>query len=141
MLTVILDTNVIVSALRSPTGASAELLEKALDGYITIAASTPLVFEYEASCKYPEQRLASGLSEDEVDIVVDAICAVAIPIEIDFLWRPQLRDAADEMVLEVAANSAATMIVTYNLKDYGDAPRRFGLEVIRPGDLLKRMRS
>ena len=141
MPTVILDTNVVVSALRSPTGASAALLEKVLDGDITIAASTPLVFEYEASCKYPEQRLASGLSEDDVDTVIDAICAVAIPVEIDFLWRPQLRDAADEMVLEVAVNADATMIVTYNLKDFGDAPSRFGLEIIRPGDLLRRMRS
>jgi hypothetical protein len=48
----------------------------------------------------PVQRIVSGLDEDEVRTVVSAICAVSMPVESHFFWRPQLRDPSDEMVLE-----------------------------------------
>jgi predicted nucleic acid-binding protein len=54
-------------------------------------------------------------------------------------WRPLLRDAADDMVLETAVNGGAETIVSFNLRDFGTAPRRFGIEVLRPGELLRRL--
>lgn len=132
----VLDTNVVVAALRSPSGASAALLEQALDRRFTLLLSIPLVLEYEGSCTDPAQRIASGLSESEVGTIVSALCAVAERVQAWFLWRPQLRDPADEMVLETAVNGSANALVTFNRRDFGDAPDAFGIEMLSPGQAL-----
>jgi len=82
-----------------------------------------------------------GLSPAQVVIFVDAVIAMAEPVETHFLWRPQLRDPGDEIVLEAAVSGRANAIVTFNRKDYGDIPVRFGLEVIAPADALRRINS
>ena len=133
---VVLDTNVVVAALRSPSGASAALLEQALDGRLTLLLSVPLVLEYEGASSDPAQRIASGLSESEVGTVLSALCAVAEPVQAWFLWRPQLRDPADEMVLETAVNGNADALVTFNRRDFGDAPGSFGIEMLSPCQAL-----
>jgi hypothetical protein len=51
------------------------------------------------------------------------------PVQMFFLWRPLLRDRADDMVLETAVNGSADTIVTFNTRDFGDVPGRFGIEV------------
>ena len=135
----VLDTNVVVAALRSPSGASSALVEQALDRQFTLLLSVPLVLEYEAICSDPAQRIASGLSESEVGTVISALCAVAEPVEGWFLWRPQLRDPADEMVLETAVNGRADGLVTFNARDFGDVPRTFGVEVLSPRLALRRL--
>ncbi|MDE2805603.1 MAG: putative toxin-antitoxin system toxin component, PIN family [Gemmatimonadota bacterium] len=132
----VLDTNVVVAALRSPTGASAALVEQALDRRFTLLLSIPLVLEYEGTCTDPAQRIASGLSESEVGTIVSALCAVAEPVRAWFLWRPQLRDPADEMVLETAVNGSANALVTFNRRDFGDAPGAFGIEMLSPRQAL-----
>ena len=71
---------------------------------------------------------------------IDAVLALVAPVEIYFLWRPQLRDADDEMVLEAAINGRAEAIVTFNRKDYGDAATQFGIEVLPPAVAIKRIR-
>jgi PIN domain len=53
---------------------------------------------------------------------------VVEPVETHFMWRPQLRDPADELVLEAAVNGQAGAIVTFNRRDFGTAPARFGAE-------------
>ena len=83
--------------------------------------SVPLALEYEATCRDPAQRIVSGLSEAEVEAVVAALRAVAEPVTTRFLWRPQLHDPADEMVLDTAINGAADALVTFNRKDFGPA--------------------
>jgi len=135
----VLDTDVIVAALRSPSGASAALLMAALEKRVTLVANVPLVIEYEATCSLAEHRLAAGLSEAEVHQFLDAVAALIEPVETHFLWRPRLRDLADEMVLEAAVNGKATAIVTFNLRDYGAIPNDFGIEVLRPCDALRRL--
>jgi predicted nucleic acid-binding protein len=62
-------------------------------------------------------------------------------IEVMFQWRPQLRDVNDEMVLETATNGRADALITYNIRDFLPAAGRFGLRVLRPGELLKEIRS
>ena len=136
---IVLDTNVVVAALRSPSGASAALLEHALDRRCTLLLSVPLVLEYEGTCSDPAQRIASGLSEPEVETIMSALCAVAEPVRAWFLWRPQLRDPADEMVLETAVNGGADALVTFNRRDFGDAPSVFGIEVLSPRQTLSRI--
>ena len=135
----VLDTDVVVAALRSPGGASAGLLAAALDGGVTLLANVALVLEYEAVRTRAEPVAASGLSAKQVAIFVDAIVALVEPVESHFIWRPQLRDPADEVVLEAAVNGGARAIVTFNQRDFGTTPSRFGIEVLLPRDTLRRL--
>ena len=135
----VLDTNVIVAAMRSPTGASAALLMAARRNQIVIVANVALALEYEATCGRAEHILASGLSAAQVGIFLDAVIAMAEPVETHFLWRPQLRDPADELVLEAAVNGQAAAIVTFNQRDFGTVPLQFGIEVLLPRMALLRI--
>jgi predicted nucleic acid-binding protein len=108
---------------------------------VELLLSVPLAMEYEAVCLRPEHQMAAELSEREVHIFVDAVIAMAQPIKIHFLWRPQLRDPTDEMVLETAVNGRADLLVTFNERDYGTVPSRFGIEVMTPRRAVERIRK
>ena len=137
----VLDTNVVVAGLRSPAGASAALIDQALEQAFTLLLSVALMLEYEAICRNPSQRIMSGLSEAEISTIISALCAVSEPISPRFLWRPQLRDPADEMVLETAINGNADALVTFNRRDFGDAPGDFGVALLSPREALRRIPS
>ena len=93
----VLDTNVVVSAMRSPRGASGALLLAARRDRFTMLANVALALEYEATCCLPEHRIAAGLDLEQVEIFIDAVLAMIEPVETHFLWRPQLRGPADEL--------------------------------------------
>jgi len=135
----VLDTNVVVAAMRSPSGASAALLRVARRGELRLLANVALALEYEAICGLDEHRWAAGLTEDQVNVFLAAVIAMAEPVESHFFWRPQLRDPADEFVLEAAVNGQADAIVTFNVRDFGAAPQRFGVEVWKPLEALRRL--
>ena len=134
------DTDVIVAAMRSPGGASAAILRAARQGKATLLVSVPLAMEYEATCSEPEHQLAAGLDGREVQIFLDAVLAMAEPVKAHFLWRPQLRDPGDETVLETAVNGQAEALVTFNVRDFGSVPERFGIEVMIPREAIWRIR-
>jgi predicted nucleic acid-binding protein len=125
--------------MRSPRGASAAILMAARRGRMTLLVSVALAMEYEAVCRRVEHRVAAGLTERQVDIFLTAVIAIAEP-ETHFLWRPQLRDPGDEMVLEAAVNGRADALVTFNRRDFGTAPSRFGVEVLLPREAIVRIR-
>lgn len=131
---VVIDTNVVVAAQRSRRGASSLLLSLVGTGAFDVHLSVPLAFEYEAVLA--RQRGETGLSEDDVAGLVDALCALAVPHRIYFLWRPFLRDPADEHVLELAVAARCDHIVTYNRSDFAGA-ERFGVGVIDPRAFLQ----
>jgi putative PIN family toxin of toxin-antitoxin system len=137
----VLDTDVIIAAMRSPTGASAALLVAARHLALTMLGTVALALEYEATCLLPEHRTAAGLSLDEAYIFVDGLLALIEPVEPYFLWRPQLRDPGDELVLEAAINGQAAALVTFNRRDFGAAPARFGIELLAPREILQRIRT
>ena len=85
-------------------------------------------------------RLASGLSEQEVDSFLTAVITMAEPVTTHFLWRPQLRNAGDEMVLETAVNGRADALVTFNRRDFGMAPARFGIEMLLPREAIMKVK-
>ena len=102
-------------------------------------ASVPLLFEYEAVMSRPEHLQTSGASVGDIGTILDVLAAVLQPVEVHFSWRPLLRDPADDLVLEAAINGRADMIVTFNMRDYGTIPGRFGIEVLRPIEVLGRL--
>jgi putative PIN family toxin of toxin-antitoxin system len=137
----VLDTDVVVAAMRSPRGASAAILRAARSGRIILAASVPLALEYEAVCRQSEHLRASGLADREADIFLSAVIAMVEPVKTHFLWRPQLRDPGDEMVLEAAVNGAADALVTFNRRDFGDTAARFAIELLLPREAIERILS
>lgn len=141
----VLDTNVLVAALSSCRGASFPLLNHAIDKGFDLLASPALWLEYEAVLKRPEIMQMHQLTRQDIDDVLNALCEVVEPVQAHFLWRPQLRDANDEMVLEAAINGAASHLVTFNLRDFDPpvqrhvlaGPARLGPVACRPADFLK----
>lgn len=138
---VVLDTDVIVTALRSATGGSNAILREAAHGRLTPLVTPALFLEYEAVLKRPEQRLAHGLRLDDIDRFLAALASACEAVEVSFHWRPQLSDPNDEMVLETAVNGRAEALITHNVRDFSKGAARFGLRVLRPGELLKELRS
>jgi putative PIN family toxin of toxin-antitoxin system len=134
---VVLDTDVVVAAFRSAHGASRRCLLLGLERRIVVVVSAPLLFEYEAVLTRPEHLAASGSTVEDVALILDDLAASAEPARFDFLWRPTLRDADDEMVLETAVNGRADFLATFNLVDLSTAAARFGIRALRPGDLLR----
>lgn len=130
--TIVIDTNVLVSALRSRRGASFQLLSALLDSRFVVALSVPLVMEYESVLL--REGMVS-LKVAQVHNVLDMICAAAQFQEIHFLWRPLLRDPKDEMVLETAVNADADYLVTHNIRDFAPA-QKFRVEVVTPRTFL-----
>lgn len=131
---VVLDTNVLVSALRSRRGASFALVERLGTHRFEVAVSVPLVLEYESAML----RNRGALSAADVGAVVDYVCTVARPQKIFFLWRPLLRDPNDDMVAELAIAASARAIVTHNRTDFlGIEP--FGIAIWSPRHMLERI--
>lgn len=132
---VVLDTSVLVAALRSRRGASFALLSRlGRDSAIEIDVSVPLVLEYEEVLK---REGKVPLSEQEIDDVLDYLCKVANHRQIFFLWRPFLRDPNDDLVLEVAVSSGADAIVTHERKGFEGVESAFDIQVLTPAALLR----
>jgi putative PIN family toxin of toxin-antitoxin system len=128
---IVLDTNVLNSALRSQLGASYALMNVIRAGSLKLCCSPALFLEHADVLKRPAQLDAFGLSSDEIDDILPDLATMIIPVITHYQWRPQLRDPSDEMVLEAAVNGNATAIVTYNQRDFGPA-ENFGVRVLSP---------
>lgn len=137
MIKVVLDTSVIVSGLRSRRGASNRLLVEVTRGVVCPVVTTPLFLEYESVLKRAEQRLVTGLDEAQIDAFLAAFASAAIGVETFYRWRPQLRDPADEMVLECVVNGEADVLVTHNIKDFGHTDKQFGYRLLTPSVFLQ----
>lgn len=128
-----LDTSVLVAALRSRRGAAFRVLSRVGTGDFEIAVSVPLVLEYEDALLW--QIADTPLSERDVLDVVDYLCSVAKQQEIFFLWRPLLRDPKDDLVAEIAVAAGCDAIVTYNRRDFAGI-EQFGIRVLTPIEFL-----
>ena len=138
---VLLDPDVVVAAMRSPRGASAELLRRIDQGSATLLLTVALAFEYQSRCMLAKHRLAAGLSEEETAAFVDWLIAIAEPVETHYRWRPQLHDPGNELILEAAVSGRATHLITLNEKGLRKAEQNFGIPLIRPNEALRSMQS
>lgn len=137
---IVLDTSVLVAALRSRRGASNELLRRVAQSSLRPLVSTALFLEYEDVISRAEQRLATGMSERDIESFLAALASACEPVEVHFRWRPQLSDPSDELVLEAAVNGMADALVTHNVRDFQVAAERFDLRVLTPQQCLKEMK-
>ena len=131
---IVADTNVFVTALRSQFGASYKLFSLIDSDSFQLNVSVPLALEYEAVAKRQIGEIA--LSEKEIDDILDYVISKANRWEIYFLWRPQLKDPSDDMVLELAVTANCNYIITYNVDDFKGIDD-FGIEVMTPKEFLK----
>jgi len=141
VLRIVLDTSVVVAAVRTRLGAGNAVLRLVAQRRVVALATPPLFLEYEDALKRPEHQLVHGLTPEAVDQFLAELAALLEPVEVHFQWRPQSRDPNDEMVLEAAINGQADALVTYNTKDFAEAGERFRISVLRPGDLLKKVKA
>lgn len=130
---IVLDTNVVISALRSRRGASFRLLSLVGTGRFDIALSVPLLLEYGGVA----DRMLVELNQTSRDLsaILDYLCSVAILPPVFFLWRPTLPDPRDDMVLELAVDAGARFVVTFNLRDFVGL-ERFGVRALTPRAFL-----
>ena len=135
---VVIDTNVFVSSLRSADGAAREVIRRCLQGQYTPCMSLALFAEYRDVMGREQLFVKSPLSADERQELFHAFIAVCRLTEIYYLWRPNLRDEANNHVLELAVAAGVNSVVTYNRADFVGAELHFsGLRILAPIDLLK----
>lgn len=132
--TIVLDTNVLFAGLYSSSGASFQVLKLIDEGMVKPVISVPLLFEYEDVLKRKQDVL--NLLDEQINIILDNLCALGELQKIYFLWRPFLRDPKDDHVLEVAVAAKVNVIVTHNIKDFKGV-HQFGIEAIPPKNLLE----
>jgi putative PIN family toxin of toxin-antitoxin system len=133
-LKIVMDTNVLISALRSKRGASYKLLMLCDSGKFRICLSVPLVLEYEdVAGRFARE---ANLTLNDIGDILDYLCKTAEHHRIFYLWRPLLKDPGDDMLLELAVSAGCDVIVTYNKKDFTGA-QQFGIQIMTAKEFLK----
>jgi putative PIN family toxin of toxin-antitoxin system len=139
---VILDTNVLVSALRSDMGASYAIVSQLPSERFQMALTVPLYLQYQDVLTRPEHMTGTS-TRDEILNFLRYLCSIAHQQRVFFLWRPWLKDPKDDMVLEAAVASQSRYVITHNLRDFSGSgiDERFGIMPMRPREFLHRLRS
>ena len=137
---IVLDTNVLRAGLYSDRGASFQLLRSLPRPDVQVILSVALYLEYQAVLTRPE-HLPPSVTRERMLGFLRRFAGMCLPQAIYFLWRPWLRDADDDMVLEVAVAGAATHIVTFNTDDFSGVEKSFGIRVVTPGKFMASLPS
>ncbi|MDB4224466.1 putative toxin-antitoxin system toxin component, PIN family [Granulosicoccus sp.] len=134
---IVLDTNVLVIALRSRRGASFRLLSELPAKDFEIVLTIPLYTEYQDALSRP-QILELGYSQNDIKELTRYLASISHKQEIYYLWRPWLKDPKDDMVLEAAFASQSEYIVTYNTKDFvgKGIEKSFGIKPVNAKEFL-----
>lgn len=135
---IVIDTNVILSGLRSNKGKSFELLSMIGGEFFDFAISVPLILEYEAILKNHLDK--NIFSDSDIENFIDYVCKVGIKTKIFYLWRPYLKDSFDDHVLELAINANAQSIITFNKKDFLKA-ESLGIKIQNPKEFLEKLKE
>ncbi|HRM50294.1 MAG TPA: PIN domain-containing protein [Alicycliphilus sp.] len=134
----LLDTNVLVAALRSSQGASHALVRRALQGELPLVVHQKLVYEYRDVLSRPTTLADTGLAWADAELVLAHLVARAQEVHVRYLWRPNLRDEGDNFVLEIAVAAWPCTLVTHNLADFARGQLRFPqIPITTPGQLLR----
>lgn len=140
---VTLDTNVIIQAFHSRRGASHQIMRLIRNGDLTMALSVPVFHEYREVMSREEKKELLELGLEEIDVILEFIVTVAKPTDVTYRWRPNLRDEADNMFVELARASSSRYLVTQNTRDFlQDADlKNDDLDIVTPADFISHWRQ
>lgn len=113
-----MDTNVLYQALRSKNGASHYILNLIRNRKLRLALSIPVFTEYKDVLSRKSTLKDLSLTQEDIDKVLIFITYIAVPYNISFLFRPNLRDEEDNKFVELAVVSNAQFLITNNIKDF-----------------------
>ncbi|PZU97119.1 MAG: putative toxin-antitoxin system toxin component, PIN family [Pseudanabaena sp.] len=135
---IVIDTSVFVSALISSKGASRELIKRCLQGDYQPLMGNALFSEYESLIHRQEIIDKCPLSSEEIQVLLASLMSVSQWIHIYYLWRPNLKDEADNHLIELAIAGNAQIIVTKNTKDFQNSELLFpNLSIIKPEQIIR----
>jgi putative PIN family toxin of toxin-antitoxin system len=129
----VIDTNILVAALRSNLGSAYKLLSQLHSIEAQVIVSTPLVLEYEDVLTRP--GLIPGITREDAGDVIDYLVSISVECRVHFLWRPFLPDPKDDMVLELALAGGAEYIISFNKRDFPNVEEP-GVRVLSPSEFL-----
>lgn len=136
---VTLDTNVLFQALYSPSGSSGFILQLFGEGKITAAISESVWTEYQDVLLRPTSLAKFNMSVDDVTKFLLAFPLLAKRTKIHFSFRPNLRDEAGNMILELAVHSQSRFLITNNIRDFTILKELIfdDVTIIKPSDFVK----
>ena len=135
-----IDTNMLVAALLRREGRNRMVIRACPDERLTPIIGQALFLEYEDVLGRAELFRKSPLSARERQNFLDAFLSVCKWVQIYYAWRPNLRDEADNHVLELAVAGGAAMIITSNVADFRNAELHFpGVRILTPLELSKEL--
>ena len=135
---IVVDTSVIVAALlRATAGPSRQVLRKCLEHRCQPLMGEKLYCEHESVLSRAELFKDCPLDAEQRGQIFAGFIAVCEWITVHYLWRPNLPDADDNHVLELAVAGGARAIVTHNVRDFRRAELRFPqIEILTPTEFL-----
>ena len=137
MTRIVVDTNVLVSAVLSPRSPNRELLRRCFEGQYQPLIGHKLFLEYEDVFSRDDTLARSPFSAEQLERLLNNFLHVCVLVPVYYLWRPNSPDEGDNHLLELAVAGNARFLVTYNLRDFRRAELRFPLTICTPADLLK----
>lgn len=139
---VVIDTNIVINTLLSPSrkSASFRVTEMCLQGLIEPQFGNALFSEYEDVSKRQNIVDKTRFTSDEITDVIDGLFSVGRWHKVHFLWRPNLRDEGDNHLIDLAVASNADYLISYNLKDLMSGDLKFDFEVLTPEVFLKHIK-
>jgi uncharacterized protein len=138
MIKVVIDTNVFVGALQKQDAINRLILDMAFRRQINPLMGEVLYQEYHALLRRPGLFEDCVLNEHERSELLDALCSVCEWTEIYYKWRPNLRDEADNHVVELGLAGNAPYVLTWNKRDFNGGELMLpDLKILTPLEFLK----
>jgi putative PIN family toxin of toxin-antitoxin system len=135
---IVVDTSVFISALIGSTGSSRELIRRCLRGEYQPLMGNALFAEYESVIEREEILAKCPLTKEEISVTLSSFMSVSQWIFIYYLWRPNLKDEADNHLIELAVAGNAQLIATNNVKDFKNSELLFpNLSILKPEEILR----
>ncbi len=135
---IVVDTSVFISALISSQGSSRELVRRCLKGEYQPLMGNALFSEYESVIQRTEIIAKCLLTSEEISTLLASLMSVSQWISIYYLWRPNLKDEADNHLIELAVAGNAQIIATHNVKDFQNAELLFpNLSILKPEEIIR----
>ncbi len=138
--TVVVDTNVFIAAILSPSGQNREVIRACLQGKALPIMGSALFHEYEDLLSREDLMAKSPVDSRDRQKLFAAFLSVTEWIKVYLLWRPNLPDEGDNHLIELALAGNAETIVTHNFKNLTHGELRFpDLKIQPPSEFLKSM--